>query len=322
MPEAPMPNNEEFPILTVEKFFTAGKASLGLEVLAGRSGLSRVVKEAAFHRPGLALVGFYEHFAFNRIQVVGMSETAYLNSLPATERINCWDRLLKSGVACVIATRSSAIPPEVLLLADRHQVVLLKSSLHSTELISQGAFRIHELTSPRASIHGTFVGIAGVGVLLTGEPGIGKSETALGLIRRGGTLIADDMTRLTVDAHGILIGQAAPQMIGFMEIRGLGLLHIPALYGIAAMRAEMALDLIITLKKFGLKDEAERTGSEMRTWPVLGKNVAHMMIPVAPGRDFVNVVETAAVAYRMRCSGIDAAAILDEMVKSHHMSLE
>ncbi len=321
MSEFVMRNNEVVPKLTIEKFFNGGREVLSLEVLAGHSGFPRVIPQAFFHRPGLAIAGFFEHFPAGRIQVVGATETAYLNSLSPERRVQIWRRLFEAGVVCAIVTQPLALPPEVPRLAEEFKAVLLKSALPVPELIARGLLVLHDQTAPQASLHGTMVGVAGVGVLLTGEPGVGKSETALGLVRRGATLIADDMTKLTVSPYGVLMGRPVPYMAAYMEIRGLGLLHIPSLYGVAAVRSEMPLDLIVTLLKTNPEGGCDCTGADVRTWSVLGRDVAHQVVPVVPGRDFVNIVETAAFAHRMRAAGIDAAASLDECVKAHHRSV-
>ena len=327
MAEAPRPltiNTVPAASLTVGRFLHAAFEPLGLEVLAGKEGLGRIILEPVLHRPGLALTGFYEFFAWRQMQLFGRSELTYLRTLEMACRRARWEELLRRDVPCVIlcAADKEPLDGDLLALADHMGVPVLATRQKSFAVFRVGSLLLHELTSPRATVHGTLVDVRGVGVLLVGPPGIGKSETALGLVRHGCALVADDVTRLWVDAHGALWGAAPEHLRGFMEIRGLGLLHVPTLFGISAVRPENRLELIVSLRRCGPEDDIDRVGSDVQTCEVLGKHVQRLVIPVAAGRDFVNVVETAAATYKMRCSGMDAAAVLDEQLVSHYQTLE
>ncbi len=327
MAEAPRPltiSTVPADSLTVGRFLHAAFEPLGLEVLAGKAGLGRTILEPVLHRPGLALTGFYEFFAWRQMQLFGRSELAYLRTLAVACRRARWEELLRRDVPCVIlcAADKEPLDGDLLALADRMGVPVLATRQKSFAVFRVGSLLLHELTSPRATVHGTLVDVRGVGVLLEGPPGIGKSETALGLVRHGCALVADDVTRLWVDAHGALWGAAPEHLRGFMEIRGLGLLHVPTLFGISAVRPENRLELIVSLRRCGPEDDIDRVGSDVKTCEVLGKHVQRLVIPVAAGRDFVNVVETAAATYKMRSSGMDAAAVLDEQLVSHYQTLE
>ena len=211
---------------------------------------------------------------------------------------------------------------DLLAVADRMGVPVLATRQKSFVVFRVGSLLLHELTAPRASMHGTLVDVRGVGVLLEGPPGIGKSETALGLVRHGCALVADDVALLSLDAHGALWGTAPNHLRGFMEIRGLGLLHVPTLFGISAVRPECRMDLIVSLRRCTTEDDVDRVGSDVQTCEVLGLPVPRLLIPVAAGRDFVNVVETAAATFKMRGSGVDAAAVLDEQVVNYYQTVE
>lgn len=310
--------------LTVGRFLESAREPLGLRVLAGREGLRRTILEPVLHRPGLALTGFYDYFAWRQMQLFGRSELAYLRTLEADCRHDRWEALLRRDVPCIIlcAADKEPLDGDLLAVADRMGIPVLATRQRSFAVFRAGSLILHELTSPRASVHGTLVDVRGVGVLLEGPPGIGKSETALGLVRHGCSLIADDVTRLWVDAHGALWGAAPAHLRGFMEIRGLGLLHIPTLFGISAVRPESRLDLIVSLRRCGPDDDVDRVGSDVKTSEVLGQPVQRLVIPVAAGRDFVNVVETAAATYKMRSSGMDTASVLDEQLVAHYQTVE
>ncbi len=310
--------------LTVRAFLLAAFEPLGLEPLAGKTGLDREIREPVLHRPGLALTGFYDHFAWRQMQLFGRSEIAYLRTLAPECRRARWEELLRRDVPCIIlcAADKEPIDGELLAMADGAGVPVLATRQKSFAVFRVGSLLLHELTSPRASMHGTLVDVRGVGVLLEGPPGIGKSETALGLVRQGCALVADDVALLSLDAHGVLWGTAPNHLRGFMEIRGLGLLHVPTLFGISAVRPECRMDLIVSLRRCTTEEDVDRVGSDVQTCAVLGVPVPRLLIPVAAGRDFVNVVETAAATFKMRGSGVDAAAVLDEQVVNYYQTVE
>ena len=310
--------------LTVGSFLQAAMESLGLEVCAGRKGLERPILEPVLHRPGLALTGYYEFFAWRRPQVLGRAEAAYLRMLGADEGLVRWRALLERDVPCVILCGRDGEPVggDFLALADALGIPVLATRQETLTVFRLGSVLLHELTAPRVSIVGTLVDVDGVGVLLEGPPGIGKSETALGLMRRGHALIADDVTMLSVDAHGGLRGTSNDRLRGYMEIRGLGLLPVEPLFGIAAVKPECRLDLIISLRKCENEDDIDRVGSDVKTCDVLGQAIQRMTIPVAAGRDFVNVVETAAATFKLRRSGVDPSAMLDKQMINHFLNVE
>ncbi len=316
----PILNTLSAPPLSVRRFYDAAQETLELEMVAGQAGLDHIIDEAVLHRPGLALTGFFDFFANRRIQVFGRAETSYLLSLPAEERHHRWSEVFRREIPCAILCGGGGDPTygDIYDLAESFSVPLFVTRQKTLNVISRGSLLLHEMTAPRASIHGTLVDVGGVGVLLTGAPGIGKSETALGLVRQGNALIADDMTLIRIDAHGDLFGMAVKHMRGFMEIRGLGLLHIPTLYGIASVKPECPVDMIVSLKRCTNEDDIDRTGADVKTFTILGRKIQYLTVPVAAGRDFVNVVETAAAAFKMRKSGMDAAAILDEQIVAHN----
>jgi len=305
--------------VSVGQFLKVGRDRLGLELAAGKAGLDRVIIEPVVHRPGLALSGFYEHFARKRIQVVGMAEHAYLSSLPVELRVQRFEELFGLKIPCMVFTRSRRVFPEVLRVAERDGVSVLRSSMVTRHFMHTATFVLEDLHAPRCKVHGTMLEVAGVGVFIEGAAGLGKSETALGLIKRGHALVADDLTQLRRDSNNNLLASALPVTQYYMEIRGIGIIYVPAIFGVAAVRGEKQLDLVVTLKRQGEADaELDRTGTDNLQREFLGVSLPQLVIPVAPGRDLVNLVETAAQEHKLRLSGFVAVRELDSRIKQHH----
>ena len=298
--------------IAVRQFLEAGRKSLSLEVIAGKAHLDRPIQEEALNRPGLALAGFFQYFAHRRIQVLGLAEHAYLKSLSAGERAARVRQFFQKQIPCVVVTRSRRAVPEVEGMADEFHVPVLKSPMITSRFINAATIIMENLMSPHMRAQGTMVDIMGIGVLLEGEPGIGKSETALALIKAGHSLVADDSTALRRDSTGMIIGSAVEITRYHMEIRGLGIIHVPSLFGVASVRSEMRLDLIVRLHRPDLEIEDDRTGLAHQTRDVLGVKIPLITIPVAAGRDLAHVVEVAALNERLKQLGHDAAKELDE----------
>jgi HPr kinase/phosphorylase len=305
--------------VTVGQFLSAGRDRLGLSLVAGGSGLKRVIREPVLFRPGLALTGFYRHFANRRIQVIGLSEYAYLSSLKVAERRRCMERLLGAGIPCIVFVRGKRVFPEVLRLAEERRIPVLTTALLTRDFTHAASLLTGELAAPRCKVHGTMLEVVGLGVLIEGPAGIGKSETALGLVERGHALVADDLIVIRRDSAGCLHGAAVEVTRHYMEIRGIGIIYVPTLFGVASVRGEKQLDLIVTLRpQTSGEEDLDRSGATDHQREVLGVRVPQRIILVAPGRDLVNIVETAALEYKSRLLGQVAYRDLDERIKRHH----
>lgn len=319
-PAHPAPATGGAGTVTVGAFYERGRERLGLRLAAGGGGgLAHVIEEPVLYRCGLALSGFYDFFAFRRIQLIGSAEHAYLEAMPEPRRIAALRRLFKAGIPCVIF--SGGLPPfaEIAELADTLNVPVFLTAMTTLRFTSQATLLLEHLSEPRRKVHGTMIEVAGLGVLIEGPAGIGKSETALGLIKRGHALVADDLTELRRDSDGVIHGAALSVTRHYMEIRGIGIIYVPALFGVAAVRGEKALDLVITLRpQHEGEHDLDRSGDQNRTRDLLGVRVPQLIIPVAPGRDLVNIAETAAMEYKLKLSGQVAHRDLDERIKRHH----
>lgn len=301
------------PTFTLRAFVAEGAERLRMEVVVGGDGLEHEVLEPMCNRPGLALTGFYGFFAWRRIQVIGQAEQAYLDSLAPDVRLARVKALFDRGAYCLIFACGIEVPAVLASLAESAGVVVCRTELLTRIFFHQATFVLEKLRAPKMRLYGTTVEVAGLGVMLEGAPGLGKSETALGLIKHGNALVADDLTCLCKDvAANRLFATASPATRNYMEIRGIGIIHVPSVFGVTAVRAEKELDLVVTLKSMKeTEGELDRTGEERRTRTILGVEVPQITIPVAAGRDLVNLVETAAQQYKLLAAGHDAVKALD-----------
>lgn len=317
MKKLPTKNSEKGNRFTVADFYEAGREELSLSLLVGGKGMERVIEEPIVNRPGLALTGFYEHFAPGRVQLIGNGEMAYMRSLSPKERLVRCKALADRKAHLFIFTNGLKPTDWLIELAEKRGVVLMTSPLKTRVFSNKAAFVLERLAAPTTTIYGTMVEVSGIGVLFEGDPGLGKSETALGLIKRGCALIADDLTCIRKDVgNNLLFGSASDSTVGYMEIRGIGIMHIPSLFGITAVRGEKRLQLIITFKHLDdVKETLDRTGQTRMTKTVLGVEIPNVIIPVSEGRDLVNLVETAAMQQKLRLSGTDSVAVLQDHLR-------
>lgn len=298
--------------VTVEDFHRHHGGKLGLHLLAGAEGLSRVIREPTVNRPGLALAGFRRYFAPKRIQVMGNVETSYLRSLDAGTREQRYQELFQSRIPCVVICRGIRLEKRFLAMAEKANVPVLQTSLVTMTFINRATIALDSLFAPRGQVHGSMVDIHGIGVIVQGESGIGKSEAVLGLLERGYALVADDITTLRLLDGREVIGAGKPITRNLMEVRGIGIIDVAAMFGAGAIQEEKRVDLVVTLKSWEQVVEVDRLGLEERHIPLLGLPVPHMEIPVRPGRDLSQLIEVAAFQTKLRARGINAAQDLSD----------
>jgi HPr kinase/phosphorylase len=306
---------------TLREFVAAGRERLKLSVVVD-AGLDHLVAEPMMYRPGLALTGFFGNFAHKRIQVVGKAERAYLASLGKAERMERLKALFDHGAYCIVFAAGMGVSEEIKDIARQAGGTILASPLLTRNLIHASTFVLETLSAPTVRLYATTIEVAGLGVMMRGDPGVGKSETAMGLIKRGNALVADDFTCLRKDvANNILYASAGGSTRNYMEIRGIGILHVPSIFGVTAVRAEKQLDLLVTFRRMeDVSGELDRVGDEWRTIEILGVPVPEIVIPVSVGRDLVNLVEIAAQQFKLRSAGYDPVAALDEQLKRRALS--
>lgn len=300
--------------ITVKDFIGSASEDLELEVLSGEKNLHRPIKEPMINRPGLALAGFFQYFANKRVQVLGLAETSYLKSLSAEDRDARLEQFFKQRIPCVLLSRGRRPGAELFGYSEKFRVPLLRSPLVTGKLINQATLAMETLTLPSTRCHGTMVSIMGMGVMIEGRSGIGKSEIALALIERGHSLVSDDLVHLSKDSTGSLVGTAPDITKYHMEIRGLGIIHVSSLFGLTSILQHKSLDLIVKLEDLGKGDELDRTGLEPKSREILETDVPIVTLPVAPGRDMANVIEVAAMNQKLKNLGHDAAKELNDKI--------
>ncbi|MEG0836684.1 MAG: HPr(Ser) kinase/phosphatase [Akkermansia sp.] len=301
--------------VTVSKFYGKYKEALQLELTNSPSGLTRHISEPAINRPGLAIAGFYSYFAHKRIQVFGSAEVAYLRKLPAGMRRARVQRMYRCEVPCIVFSRNEDPPSEILDLADEAGVCVFKTSLVTMKFVNAATIILENEFAENTTVQGCMLDVRGTGILIRGKSGVGKSEAALGLIERGGALVADDIVQIR-NIGGEVIGTAPEMSRGYIEVRGLGVVNVTNLFGLKALRHNKRLDLIVTLRPASEMGDLDRLGLERERLEVLGEKIVHVELPVAPGRDTARLIEVAAIDLHLKSIGYDMAGEFNRRMTS------
>lgn len=266
----------------------------GLELVAGEKGLERELSTSRIQKPGLLLTGLLEELHSDRVQIFGAAEIGYLNSLSGEKLARSLKVLEKPDIPAIIVTRSLEPPDFLLQLCRKKDTPLLKTKFTSSVFIEGLTKYLEERLAPSTTLHGVFVDVLGVGVLIIGKSGIGKSECALDLVSRGYRLVSDDVVIVKKMPPSILFGTATDLIRYHMEIRGLGIVNIKDIYGITAIREKKQMDIVVELVRWESDSEYERLGFEENTYNILGVELPYLKIPVSPGRSVATIVEVAA----------------------------
>ncbi|MEK7706751.1 MAG: HPr(Ser) kinase/phosphatase [Verrucomicrobiota bacterium] len=299
-------------LVTVERFYTEHAGPLELRLIAGAGGLKRIIREPTVNRPGLVLTGFTKYFAFKRVQVIGNAEAFYLKSLTAEERIKRYGVFLSHHLPCVVFSRNLRADKDFLKAAEAADTPIFQCPFVTMKFINLATLSLEMMFAPRATEMGSMVDILGVGVLIRGESGIGKSESVLALIERGYSLVADDVTKVTLVDGREVMGTSSDLTRDHMEIRGIGIINVAAMFGVKCIRKEKRVDLAITLKPWEEVSDVDRVGMEQETVRILGVNIPHITIPVRPGRDLARLIEVAAFQTKLKLSGYNPAKELND----------
>src|SRR5689334_3722518 len=302
--------------VTVERFYTDQAGALGLKLVAGANGLKRIIREPTVNRPGLVMAGFTRYFANKRVQVIGNAEAYFLKALPPAERAERYERLFSYKIPCVVFSRS--LKPDRLFLkyAEKADVPIFQCPLVTMKFINLATLALEMMFAPRGTEMGSMVDILGVGVILRGESGIGKSESVLALIERGYSLVSDDITKVMLLDGREVMGTSAEVTRNHMEVRGIGIINVAAMFGVKSIRQEKRVDLVITLKSWNEVPDVDRLGMEQEYVKILGIDIAHITIPVRPGRDLARLIEVAAFQTKLKSAGYNPAKELNDRLIS------
>ena len=259
------------------------------------------------YRPGIFLAGYYQYFDNMRIQILGLTEMSYLNELEADTRRAHLEKLFSFQPPAVVLTRGLEPLPEMLEFARRYGVALLLSNEMTSPLMGTMITTLNMELAPRITSHGVLVEVYGEGILITGDSGVGKSETAIELVKRGHRLIADDAVELRRVSSKQIMGSSPENIRHFIELRGIGIINVARLFGIGAVRSSVQVEIVIELEPWDRTKNYDRTGLESQTTDILGVQVPNMVIPVMPGRNLAVIIETAAMNNRSKEMGYNAA---------------
>ncbi|MGQ9508198.1 MAG: HPr(Ser) kinase/phosphatase [Thermodesulfobacteriota bacterium] len=280
---------------------------LGLTLMAGRKGLTKKIIHPQVQKMGLAITGFTKYTNPSRLQVLGKTEMTYLSSLSEDLRRKIIHQICSLNLSCLVVTRNIEIPEDLLHEAEEKEIPLFRTTLNSTEFIDRITKFLEEKLSPTASLHGVLMDVFGVGILLLGRSGIGKSECALDLILRGHRLVADDMVFIQKRSPSTLIGSGFEVIQHHMEIRGLGIINIRSLFGVQAIRERKKIDLVLELIEWENDPQHDRLGLEEEKYSLLGVDLPLLRIPVTPARNLTTIIEVAARNYLLKKMGYHSA---------------
>ena len=297
------------PAVTVRGLLDARPESVGLsiELLAGAGGLHRKITSPYIQKTGLALAGFHEYLQAGRILLFGESEVRFLESLDTSARSQALAKCFTADLPCLLVTGGAEIAPEVLLEGEHANVPILRTTVPTAAAIGKLTAVLEDRLAHREIIHGVLIDILGLGVLIVGDSGIGKSECALDLVVRGHRLVADDTVEIRRRSEPIVIGACPELTRHHMEVRGLGLINIRDLFGVAATRTSKRIELVVQLDRWDHEREYDRLGLDEASFELLGLKVPLIRMPVGPGRNLAILVEVAARNQLLRMRGVNAA---------------
>lgn len=275
------------------------------------------IRQSDLNRPALQLAGFFDYFDSDRVQIIGKVEYTYIQNLFASERLAVFERLFSSKIPCMVLSRDLEPLPDILDVAHKYKIPILQTEKATSYFSSELNRYLKSELAPRISIHGVLVDVYGEGVFITGESGIGKSETALELIKRGHRLVADDVVEIKKVADDELIGSSPDIIRHFIEVRGIGIVDCRMLFGVESVKETQTIDLVIQLEDWNPEQEYERLGLNEEYMNILGNDIVSHRIPIRPGRNLAIIVESAAINHRQKAMGYNAAIEINNRVTSN-----
>lgn len=278
-----------------------------LELVSGEKGITRPITTADLSRPGIELAGFFTYYPQERVQFLGKTELTFFENLSKEEKIERSNYLCTKQTPAIIITRGMAVPEELILASKESDVPILRSQLHTTRFISKLTNYLESKLAPTTALHGVLVDVYGVGVLITGSSGVGKSETALELVKRGHRLVADDSVEMRQEDDDTLIGNSPELIEHLLEIRGLGIINVMTLFGAGAVRNFKRVTLNVHLESWDSDKYYDRLGLDEEKLKILDTEITKLTIPVRPGRNIAIIIEVAAMNFRLKRMGMNAA---------------
>ncbi len=318
----PIKNQEAIPIrehIEVAHLIERLKERLQIDLkplAAPGSVKDKRVTEADLHRPGLALAGYVELFTHQRIQIIGNTESNFLNNLDKEKRLETFTTLVSFEIPVIFLTNNNTLEKELLKKAEERKIPIFTTELETTKFMYLLRDFLEDYFALQTMLHGTMVDVYGIGILISGKSGLGKSEVALDLIKRGHRLVSDDVVMLT-KKRNVLISSATEMNKHFMEIRGLGIIDIMSMFGIRAIRYQKRLEVVLELSLWEDTENINRTGLDHDTVEILGTNIPMIHLPITPGKNITVIAEVIAMNYLLKHYGYDAAEAFQEKIKRH-----
>ncbi len=309
-----MPKTFRKESITVAFIVEQLRAAVGVQVedVNEADPTARLVTESNLHRPGLALAGYVELFTYQRVQILGNTENQYLRHLGEAERQAAFRHLLQFSIPCIFLTDNNQLDPELVTMATEMDVPVFRTPVPSTRFMALLRDFLHDQFAPQQTIHGSLVDVYGIGLLLLGKAGIGKSEVALDLVERGHRLVADDVVIVTQKEEQLLMGSGTDLVQHFMEIRGLGLVDIRAMFGIRAIRFQKRVEVVVQMQLWDEQEEYTRLGMVDETYDILGVELPVVKLPITPGKNITVICEVIAMNHLLRHYGYDPAEVFSK----------
>jgi len=308
---------EKNPSISVETFFLENKKTLILELISGQKGLQKKILEKNLHRPGLALAGFVDLFTFQRIQICGNTEMTYLKKCSPEIRKKAIRKFMSFEIPCVVVTDNNKLPAEFKNASNENKISVFRTPFATTKVTQLLGDYLDGKFAPKTLIHGSLVDVYGIGVLITGRSGIGKSEVALDLIARGHRLVVDDVVTVVRRTGGILMGLGHDILQYHMEIRGVGIIDVEAMFGIRGIRRQKRIEVQLELVDWDSSQKYERLGIKETTTEILGEKIPLINLPIYPGKNISVIAESVAMNQLLKIYGRHSAKKFERKLNNH-----
>lgn len=288
------------------------KLGIHLDTLTGDGAEDKLITDKMLHRPGLALAGFVELFTYHRVQIVGNTESRYLQHLSANKRREAFEYLIGFDIPCLFVTDNNTLDPELISLARQNKIPVYQTPTPTTKFAALVHDFLDDQFAEQVTIHGALVDVYGIGLLLVGKSGIGKSEVALDLVERGHRLVADDVVVATKKGENVLMGSGTDLVQHFIEVRGLGLLDIRAMFGVRAVRTQKRIEVVVNIEVWDENQVYERVGLDDEFSEIMEVKIPQVRLPITPGKNITVICEVIAMNHLLKHYGYDAAEVFQK----------